>query len=475
MDVSMSETVLSDVEMEGDEAIPDTLDVYTPLPTQTAVKEYRDEFIEPTTTLHQTGNINFKFFASDEEMLDVYNTYLHIDCRIVAGNSDNLQDREQDEVIPVNGLGHALFKGISVRLNHHSITQTDNLYPYRGDFSTRINLPAIARLASSSMPLAGWDEEDAGAFEHMERVNFHWLPPAEGAVAWKPGSKVFKRRWDKISGSKTFRLVTPIYCDFFQQKNYLPPGVTVDISLDQNDHAFVLLSKVENASFKVVIDSCRILARFVTLDTQVMGSLLAMNAQGKKMVYPYIRNEITYFNKSPGTTDWSEHNLLKGKDSILPRRLFVAFMPQASFQGVYTHDPFNYEDPGIANICLRLGGQEKPYPEITMHRNNDDNDVDEGLISFLKATGYYFNNHNIGVSQENYKKRNFILGWDLTPTGNCSDSVTNISDRRIASLNIRLRAAKETGYALLMYAEYDAEITINSQGVVENNLYNTPW
>ena len=126
--------------------------------------------------------------------MNISSAVLHIECQIREGKSAVIPlkgDAPGDggpapfhplgKVIPVNGMGYNLFNNVKVALNNIPIDSGLILYPYRGDFETRlINCKDVKE---GSLQLMGFDEEVV-AFEDVPdaTANFLWEEVADGTT-----------------------------------------------------------------------------------------------------------------------------------------------------------------------------------------------------------------------------------------------------------------------------------------------------
>ena len=457
----------------GDEAYPGSIFNFTTLPTQVAVKNSREEAIEPVNPILADAPVNFKFMASNEECLDLYNSYLVMEMSITTDDNKVVPDGATGNVSLVNGIGHAFWRNITVRMNGEVITNSDHLYAHRGDISTRITYDNNLK-KNGNLSLMGWDEEPYSLEDLTE-------------VKWEDGEKIHKennpggmqrRHWlyTRVPGN-VFRIQSRIHADIFNQNKTLPPGTSVEVIFERNSNAFCLLSKIDGADFRLHLRSMHLMVKFLKMDPEILNAQLKYRAEGHRMLYPLRRVAMTYFTKVQGSTDWSEPHLLYGQGNYLPRRLFLALVPQVNFTGAFKTDPFNYTGGMLSEVALRLNGETKPYPILQMNRgrtedgeDKDPRDWSEPLSALLKTCNSYWNpKRDIGINMWNYNHRNWIMGFDLSPTQEEDDNKHHfeLPDNRQLSLHMLLKHSTTIPFTLIVMAEYDAELTIDADGKVK--------
>ena len=159
----------------GEEVIPESLRLHSTIPTQTAAKMAKYQKFQPKN-----------IFNGDQKYMDISSAFLHIECQIRDGKSEMIPLKGDaptgggpmpfhplGKVLPVNGMGYTLFTNVKVALNNVVIDSGSVLYPYRGDFETR--LLNSKDVKEGSLQLMGFDEEVV-TFEDAVDVaaNFPW-------------------------------------------------------------------------------------------------------------------------------------------------------------------------------------------------------------------------------------------------------------------------------------------------------------
>ena len=119
-------------------------------------------------------------------------------------------------------------------LNNVLIDSGSVLYPYRGDFDTR--LLNCKEVKEGSLQLMGFNEEVV-AFEDAadNAANFLWENVANDTK--EPDMlphAALNRQYKRSCQSKSIYLITPIFSEIFDQDKWLPPKTKLFISLEQN-------------------------------------------------------------------------------------------------------------------------------------------------------------------------------------------------------------------------------------------------
>jgi hypothetical protein len=73
---------------ESKEALPTILNLHESLPTQVGVRKCREEFKNPRNTIQGASTIEFNISSEQNEAIDIYNTYVYLEAKIMDSNGD---------------------------------------------------------------------------------------------------------------------------------------------------------------------------------------------------------------------------------------------------------------------------------------------------------------------------------------------------------------------------------------------------
>ena len=146
------------IPVEGEEVIPESVDLHSTLPTQTAMKLSKFQYFNPRSSLEKKGLIPFRIVSGDDEFIDPYHTYICIVTRILDGVGNKITEQDgvgahnaNSNILMVNGLSHAWFKKINVWLNGENISFDGNMYAHQGDIKMRLSYPQTVKESSLNM------------------------------------------------------------------------------------------------------------------------------------------------------------------------------------------------------------------------------------------------------------------------------------------------------------------------------------
>ena len=464
------------------EALPESLDLHSCLPTQVGVKSSRYQIINPINSIQNAKTIEFQYQSAGDELIDPHHTYLVVSVRIQNADGRPIPEKMPDpntpqtqihnierDVLLTNGVGHMLFQNCKVKLNDVMVAHGDSMYAYRGDIESRLMWPAGVK--KSSMQLAGYDnDEDEPSFDVSRAV------AADGKIAWeKPqtAKSLFglHNRILRTRGGKTHIAISRIHSEIFEQPKYLPRGTRLYVAFDRQEfpNDFCVLSNNAKgaASYHVDIVKCNLLMRMVTIDEDILKEI---DHSEQKFLFPLRRVEMSYFTKENGT-DYSHPNLFMDGD-CLPRRIFIGFVKRTAFTGDQQTDPFNYLDMKVKTLGLRVGGEHRPYPLINVDRDSDTGHAFQ-VFQMLDSTGSLYDEQDIGISMNNYLNKSNLMCFDLTNVKTKLGENYELPLNKTCDFEMTTEPDGRGVTSMIVYAEYDAEIEIDTRFNVRKKNFGT--
>lgn len=469
------------------DAMSQTLDLHSSLPTQAAIISSRLEKINPLNSLTDSRFVQFRYSTGMNDLIHPAASFLYLKCKI-TGAAQEGAGAGKGEIIPANGIGGALFKNIIVKLNSTPIESGDGLYAYRADMEKRLLYPHQIQkhgmcLSMFDFPETSFDSystdktykpfgkpkkvvaveapDKAKEIDQTEQINAGGVEPPHASTLMVNVPTAFKNRVQYCSHGQEFEVVDTIHSDLFNQDRHLPPNSTIDLTFDlQDDPNFYLLSHAARGNRNLQIEQFQLWIRVDTVEPEV-----ALDMQQETMQSPYRipirRVDMNYFTRTPSLTDLSETAaLLKQRDRI-PRRVFIGTVAQDAFHGKIDKDPFHYKDLAAENILLRVGGQQRPIFELRAKRSDTptQDNITQFLFSLQLATGTLLSKYTTGINYFNWFEGNALIGFDLT-----SGDVEQVRERPAThpvELYYHLHKAIASSHVMIVYAEYDAEIQID--------------
>ena len=161
------------------EVLSDSVQVHQTLPTSTGIKGSQFKEVQPLQNIGRQGS-TFHITVDKDHLLDPYCTFVYIESILKDGDGDNLATggppadgdiNNESKVIPVNGLPHAWFNNVIVKINGTVIQSINNKYAYRGDLDMRLSFSKEIKMGHLRM--CGLDEEIV-AFEDVDAGDLQW-------------------------------------------------------------------------------------------------------------------------------------------------------------------------------------------------------------------------------------------------------------------------------------------------------------
>jgi len=451
------------------EVLPDSLQVHETLPTSTGIKWSQFEEVQPLQNIGRQGSITFNITTDKDHFLDPYSTFVYIESILKKADGDNLATGDaadgdvaaESKVITINGLSHAWFNNVIVKINGTVIESVNNKYAYRGDLETRLSYPKEIKMGH--LKLSGFDEEIA-AFEDVVLADLQFANVILNRAITK--NHAFARRFNTCCNSKVIRTIGRIHSTIFEQPKALPPHTHLEVTFERNKEDFLLLTKQPNPSYWLQMQRMLLFVRKMELRESLALDIEQVASAGKNYLYPVRRVKMATYQKGPNVEDFSQTDILPGEEE-LPRRIFVVLVRHESVQGNYARDPFNYQAFGVKKVGLRIAGQEKPYPFFECNLAGDNPNLTMPLWGLLQSCQSFCGEHELGIGPDNYMHRNCIFGWDLTttqlPYGMCYETSGRFTIDLIMLMNDMLAYVVD----IIVYAEYDAEIELSASRKVK--------
>ena len=435
------------------ESIPNTLLIHGTLPTQVGIDDGKDTFYYPLNTIERSGPLEFKIVCGEREAIDPNHIYLVTTNSITKGDGSVIVGVDDDNanVLPVNYLGATRFKDLEVTFNGTTVTRTNGMYPYKAIIETLVNETKDKKDNTLSMGLYDRGDDNDAHIDALDKPKLKALLKEENGYS----------RQHHVVRQDKFDMISPLHADIFEQSKILPVGLTVGIKLTPHREAFCLMSKNE-IDYRLNLHSAKLLVRMVQVNPDIILDQEKLTAEGMEKKYPFRRTEIKYYSRAANLQDLSENNIVNGP---LPRRILMGLVRADALHGSYKLDPFYFGAYNVRLIVLRVNGEPRPYEQIEL--NYGKGNYLMGMLSMLRGSNVLKGMADIGINRTNYIKGNVLYGFDLTPSQEPFGSSFEIIKEGTISLEIKLDEAYTLGgLALVVYCEYDSEVSIDKHGEV---------
>ena len=248
----------------------------------------------------------------------------------------------------VNGLSHAWFNNMKVKINRQVIESINNRYAYRKDLEMRLSYPK--QIKEGHLKMCGFNEEIL-AFDDLVAANIPWTVAANGEVIKQ--NHALARRFAAAAGSKVIWTIGQIHSSIFDLTKALPPGTKIQVMFNRYKDAFLLLSKNSTANYWLQMQQMVLITCKLEVCESLVSDIQQVAFAGQNYLYPFRRVKILTFNKRSAVEDLSQMDILPGEEE-LPRCIFIILVHnEATSSGSYTKDPFNYQPFHVTKVGLK--------------------------------------------------------------------------------------------------------------------------
>jgi hypothetical protein len=410
------------------------LDLFTVPHTQIAVDRGLWEEVQLTNSCTNEGPYEFRI-PKDHTLLHINRNFIYMQLNIV--DPDGTAIAAGAEVAPINLLGKTFFNNVKVKIGGKTVSNANNLYPYRAYLETELNYGGDAKRTHLQAAMYYRDEEG-----RMNTLN----------------NTGYRKRKAHFAEGKTVELMAPIHCDLFEQDRYLVSNIDLQLELTRSTDAFLLMCPGADAAvpaYRIQVQTMRWFVRKVEVSKECfLGLELSLEKQPAR--YPIRRVEMTTVHVGQGRWATPTTALFSGQ---LPRRVLIACVDSDAYHGTYRKNPFEFKHYNITRAKVVAGCHSYPEPAYAL-----DIEKDQYLRAYLglyDTVGIERDDRGIEITRFGYVNGYTVLGFDMTP--DCDDG-RHWETVKDGSFSVHLEFDKpieDPGVEVLIYAEYDSLLTID--------------
>ena len=146
--------------------------------------------------------------------------------------------------------------------------------------------------------------------------------------------------------------------------------------------------------------------------------------------------------------------------SYIPNKVIIGILENENYNGSFKTNPFQFESHDIKKLNLCIDGYNN---EININNNKDDSI--EGYHSLCESLNFYGSDKS-SITHEEYKNGNYLFAFNLNPDKGCSGQFNPIRTGTI-ELSLELKDSSEKKLRVIVFCEYDNQLTIDSKSEVE--------
>ena len=406
---------------------------FQPPSIQTDIESSYAERIYPTNSLTGTNVVEFNIPGTGD-YIDLYNIVVHMRVQITKADGANIDAAA--EVACINYPIASMFKHVELYLNNDLVSHISD-YAYKSYIETLLNYSNAAKETTLHSSLYHQDTACK-----MNTVG--------------DGNLGFKDRKAYFAGSKTVEICGKLHDNLCMQPSPLVNAVSMRLIFTRQSDEFFLMSLAAGTQKLNLIDMWLELKRY-SPHAEKLNAVEKMIAS-ERLTYTVPRGEIRTVSIGKGERNFNHRRGLTTTE-ILPKRVVVALVDAAAFNGKRELNPFNFEHFDMSSFDIRVNSLSKFGRALQ---------INPGTESFLEAyssmqslLGSRYRDGGYSIKRSEFLNGFFMFGVDLSATQ--ADGFYE-DPKESGSLEIDITFSKATPKHViaLIYTEYINTIFLNS-------------
>lgn len=294
---------------------------------------------------------------------------------------------------------------------------------------------------------------------------------AEGWYADTPGkfdinditgaNEGLKERAKWCKESKVMHLMGRPHVDLFSCDKDIPPNIDIKLRLVPNKPQFNLMATSDSAKYKYSIAYAKFVVRTKEMSPDVIlatQSILMKKPVNMRIDYGRIR--MNTHSIASGVTNFEIDNLFQG---ILPDKIVIGFVRNASMGGTFTSNPLNFENFDLSELYITVNGEQ--HPRVPLRLNFKSGDYIKAYMHMLSALGLDNKDHCIDLTPEQWANGNTLFPFKISPGEICSGarSVPITGNIKVAG---KFATDLPANVNMVAFAQYNSSIHIDKFGNV---------
>ena len=434
-------------------------EIFKSLPTETSVDEGKWQRYYPTRATFKPTQF---YIPGSTQFIDLTQCWLELKMKLVKADGTSFGDTEIDVGV-VNNMGHSVIKRFDVKLNNTSTGEPTDLYHMKAYVQSLLNFTPEQK--ESYLACEGWYGDDAGATKMNANKTCDGLNTALAATdaAYNKGflerTALFVKDMGKTgqkSQEVTF-LIQPCV-DIFQTGRHLLPGIPIDIQIDYNDDALVVMA-ADGATHKIVITSAVFIVRHVDATDSVHLNILAEHKKLGKAIYPLRTTKPIRFTLERGKQSFIFSDIFQ---KSVPDILTVGIIEAENFNGKLSKNPFVCELQDLKDIRWLVNGSERPSARLEIKSP----DMLEAYHTLCESSGNLHRGFSPGIKRKDYKDGYAWMRFNFTPDGKDAKNYTYKMNEGTLDLHLEFTNNLTKNCVLFLLPEFENELWIDDVGVV---------
>ena len=455
---------------QSDRVISPGLKIFEVPPTDISIESYRMVTIQPTTT--GINPMEFIIPALTDHV-DLNRSYFTMDLRLKKNDGGNIA--AANKLWVTNNLAHTIIKQIDLRLNGTLISPQSDTYHYKAFLETLMNY--VREEGETVLRPQGWfnaldfpPQWTANNTDTTSNAGAGHLDYQGLSANHKAALALSKAETAQYIGGARHSLVFQPHLEAFHTGGILVPGVEIKMKFHFNSPALFLngvglAGRLLEADIQIQLHLCQL-----RLNPSVYNSISTKRHNQRDLAkYPTVRSEIRTFNMVGTLTRFDIPNLFQNR---IPDRMIVGLLDSRAFNGDVTRDPFCFQKFGLRSIRQMVRGEEYPYETLELNHNDGARDA-LGYFRFLQASGSWLKKRSSMVKESEWGEDHgcTLFMFDNVANGRADARTLNPKQSGDLQLILEFGVAPNTNITVLVYAEFENLLEIDSNGAVLYNIY----
>lgn len=430
-------------------ALNSALNIFSVPPTNVSVvRSYFTELLPMSAVFDQNAPLQFRLF-NDNLWTDMSRIYLFLEVSIQKQAENGGQwvklAATDTNVAPIQGLGQTFIQQLKVQIGNTDIYDSGTLYPYRVYLTNELSYPAAVK--RTFLAATGYRPSNA----HDSSTD--------------PG---FVARCAQFAEGKQVQLMSRLDFDMGNQELYLLNNIDLLFTIYRAKDSFLLQTLKaggDTNQYRLVLHSAKLYAKMIdvqpSLNITIHGRLQQQAAK-----YALRRTEIrsTYLTAGRREVDYNVFS------ATIPRRVTIAFVASAAFNGDLGLSPFNFKPYWIRELTVQAGGQI--YPPVPYNWDFDEGQYVRAYVDFYEALGLANSDRSCDISWEQYGN-----GWTIfvVPLTSTLDDTCGFELLRAGTTSIHAKFNGNVpagGIEMIVLGEFDqlAHIDFNRRVLLDSTI-----
>ena len=425
------------------------LDLFSLPPYNTAEEKIYYENLPPAHFNKDSYSaVTFHIEKQPTDYIDLSKTELHVQLSLKKLDGTPLDTKDAKEsIVPIDIILHNMWSSVEISLNKKLVSSSGTDYPYKSTIETYLNYGQAAK--KHQLFTIGYSGENGTA------------PQATYPIS-NPINNGLKTRcqWFGLQGrDKSVEFIGPLNADICNQNRLILNEVSVDIKLWPAKDAFRLICNNLPGAKLVIEEICLKVCKVSVSPSVRLAHSSALKLSPAR--YPFNKVEIRPLSIDKGNSVANFNNIFQGN---IPTKMIVGMVSQNNYIGNFNTNPLDFEHFDIQSIGLSVGNESIPAEPYQF--NFEENQYMNGLLSLYRCSDKIWDNTDLGLSNDLYRKGLTLIGFNIDPTS--PPNLNYLGVPKTGNLNMQITFHKKlpTNVTIIVYAIFPSRVEIDNTRLV---------